>query len=307
MRRLAALAVLALTACGDGNTGPSSMNVTLLLTDAPGDVESVWVNILHAYIRGEGEQIDLLDGPTGLIELTELAEAPTTLAAGVELPPGTYNELRFVIGEAVLETMDGDVFSKDGAELPESELEVTGFLHCPSCSQSGLKVKLPEQLALEDGGFVVMADFDVSQSFGKERGNSNRWVMHPVIHASALESGGGITGTVAPDTDVTLPECPAGTPHELDVFVPTATAQTLTDGDSNPVVRTGTTETDGTFAIDFLAPDTYTLWYEEEIEVADHVLSLTASVSQPEAAVTAGVTVDGVAYTITEVVCVPPA
>ena len=305
MRRLLILGIAGLAACSDGGTEPGATRATLLLTDAPGDVASVWVDVLHAYIRSDGDEIDLLDGPTGLIELTELATAPTALAEGVELPPGAYREIRFVIGAAVLETMGGEVFSKDGAELPESELEVTGQLHCPSCSQSGFKVKLPDQLELENGGFVVVADFDVSQSFGKERGSSDRWVMHPVIHASALGSGGGVTGTVALDTGVSLPECPAGTPHDLSVFVPTATAQTLTDEGGEAVVRTGNTETDGTFAIEYLAPDTYTLGHMVDIEVADHTLSLTAAPSIPEAAITPGTTVEGVSYLITEATCAP--
>ena len=63
------ISLLALAACGEGTVSPGSTQVSLLLTDAPGDVEAVWVDVLHAYMRSDGEQIDLLDGPTGLIEL----------------------------------------------------------------------------------------------------------------------------------------------------------------------------------------------------------------------------------------------
>ena len=87
--------------------------------------------------------------------------------------------------------------------------------------------------------------------------------------------------------------------------MPTATAQTLTDEDSNPIMRTGHTKADGTFSINFLSPDTYTLGFENEIEIADHVLTLTVAVLPADASVGAGVTVDGRDYTITGATCVP--
>lgn len=300
------IGLLVLAGCNEGTSSPGTTSASLYLTDAPGDVEAVWVDILHAYVRGDGEQIDLLDGPTGLIELTALTDDVAPLAEGVELPAGRYKELRLVIGDAVLETMDGDVFSKDGTAHPDG-LETTGTLHCPSCSQSGLKVKFAEQLELGEDGFVVVADFDVSQSFGKERGNSGRWVMHPVVHGTALGSGGEINGTVALGDGVTLPECPAGTPHALDFFVPTGTAQTLTDGEGLAIVRTGSTAPDGTFSLDFLAPDTYDMGFFEEVEVADHVLAFEAEVAPASALVSTGGSADGIAFTITSATCVPPA
>ncbi len=110
------------------------------------------------------------------------------------------------------------------------------------------------------------------------------------------------------DTGVTLPECPAGGPAVgLDVFMPNATTQTLLDGDSNPIVRVGTTDATGAFSIMSLAPDGYDLGYEAAIELADHTLSLTATVDPVEALVEAGMTVTGVAYTITDASCAPTA
>jgi hypothetical protein len=266
----------------------------------------VWVEVLEIYMQGEGGRTPLLTEPTELIELTALTESSLELVDGVELPAGRYSQLRFVVGQAVLETMGGEVFVKDGAAHPEG-LETTGDLVCPSCSQSGLKVKLPGGgLDLSEDGYVIMADFDVSQSFGKQAGASGKWVMHPVIHASALESGGSIVGDVQLAGGILLPECPAGTPHDLTVFVPTATTQTLQDGEGMAIIRTGTTKADGAFSIDYLAPDGYDLGYLEQIEVGDHTLLFTADVTPTSETVAAGETRDGVVYTINDVVCQGP-
>lgn len=305
-----ALMAVGLTGCNEGTLAPEGQGtIVVFLTDAPGDVKEVWVEIVEMYIRGEGDRVDLLDAPTDWIELTALNGSSLELVDGVELPAGTYHELRMVLGHAVLETLDGQVFMTDGAEHPDYPEDPDGSLNCPSCSQSGFKVKLPGGgIELTEDGYVMLADFDVSQSFGRERGNSGQWVMHPTIHAAALGLAGTITGTVGLDTGVTLPECPAGSPAVgLDVFMPNATTQTLLDGDSNPIVRVGTTDATGAFSIMSLAPDGYDLGYEAAIELADHTLSLTANVDPVEALVEAGMTVTGVAYTITDASCAPTA
>lgn len=311
LRNLTLPALLALVACGEGTLTPGSAPVSLYLTDAAGDVEAVWVEILHVYMEGDNtegdpEPMDLLEASTELVKLTDLTESDVSIAQSVELPAGTYRELRFVFGGAVLETTDGEVYVKDGAVHPDG-LEPTGVLVCPSCSQSGLKVKFSEPLELEQDGVAILADFDVSQSFGKDRGASGQWVMHPVIHAGAMDASGEITGTVALAEGLSLPACPDGTDHGLDVFVPMAEAQTLVDDSAQPIMRSGHTNPDGTFAIGNLAEDTYTLGYDSEIAIGDYTLSIVAEVTPADATVVAGTTQDGVAYTITEASCVPPA
>lgn len=300
-----ALTAVGLTACDEGTLAPEGQGtIVVFLTDAAGDVEKVWVQIEEMYVRGNGDRFDLLDEPTDWIELTALTQSSLELVSGVELPAGTYQEIRMVVGEAVLETMTGEVFMTDGAEHPDYTEDPDGSLICPSCSQSGFKVKLPGGgFELTEDGYVMMADFDVSQSFGRERGNSEQWVMHPTIHASALQSAGSISGTVVLDGGVVL-ECPAASFPGLDIFVPTATAQNLTDGDG-AIVRTGNTDATGVFTIDPLAPDVYNLAYETEIELDGHTLTLVATVSQPTADVAEGAAVDGITYTVESANCAP--
>jgi hypothetical protein len=317
MRILSIVAVLTtlllVAACDDNEvTGvgaeDGSAVVSVFLTDAPGDVEAVWVDVVEIYLQGDGRVV-LLDEPTGLVELTSLAGTSTPLVQGVEVESGSYGQLRFVIGGAVLETTDGRVYSKDGAEHPDG-LETTGDLHCPSCSETGIKVLLRgEDLVLGGGATDYLLDFDVTQSFGRPAGQSGMWVMHPVIHGVRMVQMGSITGTVALATDedgdpiVSIPECPAGDGRSLVDFVPTATAGSLVDDEGDPVIRTGFTDAEGAFQMLGLVPDTYTLGYMGAVEYEGATLEWTATVQPGTADVGEGDEVSGVVYTITGAAC----
>ena len=57
----------------------------------------------------------------------------------------------------------------------------------------------------EDRWPRLLVDFDVGQSFGKEAGNSGRWVMSPVIKAADVTVSGSILVTADTATSVVLP------------------------------------------------------------------------------------------------------
>jgi hypothetical protein len=311
--------LMTVSACDDSpvvanDEQPDAALVSIYLTDAPGDVENVWVEVLEIYLQGgPGGRTVLLDEPTELIELTALVGTAQPLVLDEEIEPGVYQQLRFVIGGAVLETSGGDVYSKDGAEHPDG-LATTGNLICPSCSQTGIKVVTGStQLELGEGTHDVLLDFDVSQSFGRQAGQSGNWVMRPVIHGIDMVAMGSIRGTVALAEDaqgnplVTIPECPDGTARTLAHFIPTATAVTLEDDEGQPIVRTGVTDGTGQFSILALVPDSYELGYTGTIELTDHNFVWTANVTTPSPAtvsVSGGEEVTGVVYTITNAQCV---
>jgi hypothetical protein len=295
-------------ACSDGS-GPEIAHVSLALTDAPGDVENVWVEIGEVYLQGGGGRVTLLDEDAaaglGLIELTQLAGSTLDLVSDVAIDAGNYGQLRFVVEGAVLETEGGEVFTFN-ATHPDGTPS-TGALICPSCSETGIKVLLPGDVAnLEAGAHIIVLDFDVSQSFGHVTGGSG-WVMHPVIRGVEIEFSGTITGTVdvarndLGDPLVSIPECPDGTPRGLSAFVPMAVAQTLTDDLGDPITATTAVHDDGTFSFAYLHPDDYDLGYVADIEVDGSTLMFEAT-APGLVTVTDGAETE-VAYVITSAVC----
>ncbi|MFP2911250.1 DUF4382 domain-containing protein [Pyxidicoccus sp. 3LFB2] len=220
---LLAVALLPFMGCGKGEG-----KVSLLMTDAPGDdLKTAVVTISEIYLQGSGGDDDdtggidkadnddkggrvvLLDEPV-TVSLLELANKTAELVSEAVVPNGDYSEIRFVITGGYVEAKNADgsttlfASSNDYAELPEGAV-VGGRLHMPSYGSSGLKVKFTEKLTIEGEQKILLVDFDVAQSFGKEAGGSGRWVMSPVIKAAEVTASGSLNVTLAKASDVTLP------------------------------------------------------------------------------------------------------
>jgi hypothetical protein len=272
---LVAAVGLALTgaACADSSTGNAANGkITVLLKDAPGDVKSAVVTISQIYLQGSaegddpGSRVILRDTPI-TTDLLTLANSTAELVKDGVVPAGTYGQLRFVVtgGYVEVENTDGStsIFASSPtyAGLP-SGATVAGALQMPSYATSGLKVNLPGgAVTLNSEQTVVLVDFDVSRSFGKEAGGSSRWVMSPVLTATELEFTGSATVTLTKDPALTLPSI-NGTPVTLGQFKATLTKSggtptelPLTDADNN-----GTFEANfkfvpaGDYSVDFVAP-----------------------------------------------------
>jgi len=275
---VAAAAALALGACDRSPTAPAgSPSLTVLLKDAPGvQVTHAWVSVSAMRLAGGGSSdassgggVTLMDHPTGLIDLTQLADSTQTLVSKQPIAAGTYSQLRFVVDGAVLETSDGQVYSMNGA-VPPDGADVTGDLKCPSCAQSGLKVNLPGgSLELAQGETILTLDFSVEQSFGHVAGGSGMWVMHPVIQATTAASGpvastGAIAGSVTVADSVALPTCD-GAMRTVQDFVPTATAS-LGGSDST---RAGTVAADSSYVIGGLTGARWALGFRDRVGLSN--------------------------------------
>lgn len=236
----------------DNGAGPDgSTRLSLLLTDAPGDVKAAVVTISEIYLQGgPGGRTTLLDDPV-TVDLTDLANQTTQLLSDVDVQQGTYSELRFVLSGAYLEveTAGGsEIFasSPDYAGLPAGST-VDGQLQMPSLGSSGLKVNFDGNLEVTGDDQTLLIDFDVAQSFGHEAGNSGRWVMHPVVRGADVTAAASITVTLALGAGVTLP---AGV--VLSAFNAKIGAEEVGFTDTN---------SDGTFeaTFSFLVPGTYSV------------------------------------------------
>jgi hypothetical protein len=215
--RLLSLALtVSLLACqDDGITGPADQGqigtgkgFTLLLTDAPGDFVAAVVTISQVTLQGDGEKINLLDEPfTG--DLLELRNEVAALVSGLELPQGSYSQLRLIIDGAYIEVETGDgttVYASSPDYEGLGDLEADGDLQMPSMGQSGLKINLPGgQVEVGEGETIVMLDFDVEESFGHQAGKSGKWIMHPVIKATNVTFGGNALVQLRLAEGVTLP------------------------------------------------------------------------------------------------------
>lgn len=308
---------LALGACDDAGTvspGDDSARLSIFLTDAPGDFEAAVVTITDIYLQpGEGEdaqRVYLLEDAAVTTNLLELSNDALELVESEIVPEGTYEQLRFVItgGYIAVENESGgtDIYasSADYEGLPAGA-EVDGELHMPSYAQSGLKVRLPGADGEDDGALtiqdeqkILLIDFDVSQSFGKQAGNSGRWVMRPSLEATDFQTSGSIDVAVTLADSVTLPVVDSAQVTLADF---SATLTPAAGGDAK-VVALADEDGDGVYAAEFvyLFPGDYALGI-----AGPDGLTITADPAVPQTVTLGSGAEVSADFTITSVVPVP--
>ncbi|RKH21353.1 DUF4382 domain-containing protein [Corallococcus sp. CA047B] len=294
---LLATGLLFTAACGD-----DTARVTLKLTDAPGDgIEKAVVTISKVYLKGsvDGEEgkgdVVLLSEPV-TTDLLTLANDTADLVKDAEVPTGTYKELRFVItGGYIQVKQDGQsrIFatSANYEGLPEGA-QVDGDLQMPSASSSGLKVKFDKDadvtITSDDDQKVILVDFDVAQSFGKEAGNSDKWVMRPIIKGADMQFSGNVEVTLQLGGGVSFP-VPGTT--QLSSF---SAVLINADGSRETMPFTLTTNSVAVADFKYLLPGTY-----QVDVVAPTGVSFTTDIARPAAtSVSSGVESD-VHFTLT--------
>ncbi|WBY02439.1 DUF4382 domain-containing protein [Ramlibacter tataouinensis] len=199
---LSAGAVLA--ACGGGGDGGATSaapqgSLRLALTDAPScGYDNVFVTVERVRVHrsdsadeaaGGWEEI-VLDQPRR-IDLLELTNGKLEELGQIDLPAGTYNQVRLVLAANDGRNPTANaVKPSGGAEVP---------LRTPSAQQSGLKLKSSFEVA--EGGLAdLVLDFDACKSVVKAGGSGN-YNLKPVL-TLAQRTQAGIQGYVS--TTLTL-------------------------------------------------------------------------------------------------------
>lgn len=162
--------IIAFTSCEADRkkTNISTPQLSIFLTDAPAEYEAVLIDLQDVMIKFDGDSTvweHLENIAPGIYNLLELTGGVDTLIARSEVDTGIIAEIRLILGSENSLVMAGDT-------IP---------LKTPSAQQSGLKIKINEEL---EGGaeYKILLDFDASKSIVKA-GNSGKYLLKPVIRA----------------------------------------------------------------------------------------------------------------------------
>ncbi|QJX46712.1 DUF4382 domain-containing protein [Hymenobacter taeanensis] len=191
---LATLALpLALTSCSKDNDSAGSSKLEVRLMDAPGDYQSVVLDVQQIEVHLKDEAIadgwQLLPFKAQAINVLDYVNGKSALLVNTDFAPGDLKEIRLLLGP------DSYVIGRDGQRYD---------LKTPSGQSSGVKLKLDKATLRERETFQLLLDFDVAKSI-VERGNwkpgnerKERYVLKPVVRVVAQAVKGGLRGTVTP-------------------------------------------------------------------------------------------------------------
>ena len=189
---MVAIAGTLFVSCSDEDgQDANSAQLAIYMTDAPGNYDQVWVDVIDVQIKADGSTTD--EGWTSVgnvkadvYDLLSLTGGVTALLADVNVPAGQLGQIRLVLGPDNTVVIDGE-------SLP---------LSTPSAQQSGLKLQVNQNL--EAGKrYEFLLDFNVDQSI-VVAGNSGGYILKPVIRLAAMEGTGIITGEVQPSLSKSL-------------------------------------------------------------------------------------------------------
>ncbi|WPR72384.1 DUF4382 domain-containing protein [Flavobacterium sp. NG2] len=172
--------------CENSKDSAETSKVMVRLTDAPGDYEEVYIEVVDVLMKASTDDNDksgwvsLGDIGKGTYNLLELTGGHSLLIAEGDVPSGYVGQIRLILG-------DNNTVKKNG---------VVYHLDTPSAQQSGLKLKINETL-MPGIVYEFMMDFDVDKSIVKA-GNSGKFNLHPVINISTSATSGIIRGTINP-------------------------------------------------------------------------------------------------------------
>ena len=232
---LSIMPLLVLAACGQPFSAGGTSPLSLHLTDAPA-ADASWVRVDFGRI----ELVPADDAGGGIIVLTEDGGtidnvldyqngATTTLVEGLDIPDGTYHQIRLIVEDVQIG------FGEEGDEE-------TYDVFVPSGAQTGLKINVePPLVALAGETSEITLDFDAANAIIETPPGSGNYLLKPtairavsvagVLEGSVVDSAGPVEG---------------------------ATVDVYADDGTEPLVS-ARTEADGSFRFITLTEGTYDL------------------------------------------------
>ena len=183
------LGIIALSGCkkdndNEGNSAGQTSQMDVMLTDAPGDYEKVYIDIQEINVNIEGQgwvKLSLLR--PGIYNLLDLRNGIDTILASEQIPAGELQEIRLVLGSRNSVVVDG----------------ISYDMETPSAEQSGLKIKIKESIRA-GSKYIVWIDFDANRSIVLT--GSGKYILKPVLRAFLKLNTGSLKGDVNPDDAV---------------------------------------------------------------------------------------------------------
>lgn len=223
----ALVSLCALVAC---NEGPQLGQVNVRLTDAPNPgIASADVWVSRVYLVGGDSGVNISTTPAQY-DLLSLQGGVTAALASALIPVGDYEQLRLVVDSARI-TLAGSATFSDGTN--------SRTLKVPSGMSTGIKVNFGGPIHVAPGQTTIVVDFDASRSFVFTGSGSSPTgaLFKPVLHATAQDVAGSVSGVVSPDT------------AHAHLFAITGT----------DTVATAAADSTGAYALMFLPPGNYTI------------------------------------------------
>ncbi len=170
-----------LTGCKkkDDSTEPATTAVNFRMTDAPGDYDAVYIDLIGAEVHSDVKGWVPLNVKAGIYNLANLTNGKDTLIANGQVAVGNVSEIRLILGNNNTVVVKG----------------VSYALSTPSAQQSGLKLKVNTVL-VEGITYNLLIDFDADKSI-VDTGN-DKYILKPVLRVITTAISGAISGTALP-------------------------------------------------------------------------------------------------------------
>lgn len=171
---------VAFSSCSTDNSQEESAGFSVKLVDAPGDYESVLVDVQGIEIIIDGETHEFAALEPGVYDLLELTGGISAMLVETVVPAGKLSQIRLILGE------NNSVLTAEGETIA---------LQTPSAQQSGLKLNVHQDL--EPGLlYEFILDFNVDKSIVET--SDGGLILKPVITAGLEAQTGAIAGLVTP-------------------------------------------------------------------------------------------------------------